>query len=284
MERLFEVVVEEEDRSLGVVARLVAVVVVAAALKGGSGEVGRTELMLMEAEKTKKISIKKNSSKTSSKLPAHTFRPLPGRHTGEGRIQRGSASSTGNSSRRRSGQTCIHPRSSCPTTTAHRAHLPRGGLPRLPGLRLRGGHLQRRPLRHQDLLRDGPVRHWITYARRALQRLRGQRKDQRRGLVDVRPKIRVRRQEVPEKGEHLRGESFLSIIRNRKLGVLNGERRFAKGQGEKAEPVEEATEGPDVRLGGDGLSRVDIDHLRGAVGKGGVALDLLLDGQRRHAV
>ncbi len=276
MERLFavvEVVVEEDDRSLGVVARLA----VAAALKGGSGEVGRTELMLMEAVKNQKIQLKRTLKK---KFRKHTFRPLPGRHTGEGRIQRGSASSTGNSSRRRSGQTCIHPRSSCSTSTAHRAHLPRGGLPRLPGLRLRGGHLQRRPLRHQDLLRDGPVRHRITYARRALQRLRGQRKDQRRGLVDVRPKIRVRRQEVPEKGEHLRGESFLSIIRNRKLGVLNGERRFAKGQGEKAEPVEEATERPDVRLGGDGLSRVDIDHLRGAVGKGGVALDLLLDGQR----
>jgi len=63
---------------------------------------------------------------------------------------------------------------------------------------------------------------------------------------------------------------------NGELPILDGQCALPKGQGKEAQLVEHATQCPDVRLGGDALSPVQVDHFGSTIGQSGVLLDFLL--------
>jgi hypothetical protein len=77
--------------------------------------------------------------------------------------------------------------------------------------------------------------------------------------------------------ETVKSSRVSRVIRNGKVGVLDGEGALAKGQLEEAELVEQAAERPHVGLGGDGAAEVEVDHFGRSVRQSRVLFDLLLD-------
>lgn len=104
--------------------------------------------------------------------------------------------------------------------------------------------------------------------------LAGQSKGHLAHLPDVRSSLQIRVQHILDQLVH--ALRVLGGVRNGELPVLDGQRALPKGQREEAELVEHAAEGPDVRLGRNALSPVQIDHLGSSIRERRVLLYLLL--------